>query len=168
MYKHYKNKVARSAYMKIYNKKYREENQSKVKEYKKSYMKDYRKTHREALIENNRKWKIKNLPKIRKYEKDYRGSLIGRFSKYRNGAKARGYGFHLTIEEFEAILSKKCLYCDTKEKIGIDRANNSLGYIPSNCVPCCSTCNYLKGSKDIEYLRKCAKIYHILSKRKQR
>lgn len=27
---------------------------------------------------------------------------------------------------------------------GVDRADPSLGYIPTNCVPCCAMCNMMK------------------------
>lgn len=27
---------------------------------------------------------------------------------------------------------------------GIDRKDNTLGYVASNCLPCCAMCNYLK------------------------
>lgn len=41
----------------------------------------------------------------------------------------------------------------SKEKIeqnnayvnGVDRVDNKIGYMSSNCIPCCSDCNFLKG-----------------------
>jgi hypothetical protein len=29
---------------------------------------------------------------------------------------------------------------------GIDRIDSSAGYVPSNVVPCCHDCNFMKGS----------------------
>ncbi len=33
---------------------------------------------------------------------------------------------------------------------GIDRTDNDLGYITTNVVPCCATCNYAKKGKTVE------------------
>lgn len=33
---------------------------------------------------------------------------------------------------------------------GIDRVDNSLGYITSNCVPCCKKCNFMKHQLSVE------------------
>ena len=73
-------------------------------------------------------------------------------------AKDKNLPFDLSLDEFEYITSKKCFYCGSDPKIwvakrttykpilfnGIDRVDNNLGYINSNVVPCCSTCNYMK------------------------
>jgi hypothetical protein len=41
---------------------------------------------------------------------------------------------------------------------GIDRKNNSLGYVSNNCVPCCSECNLMKRKMSVnqflEHMRK--------------
>lgn len=81
--------------------------------------------------------------------------------RYKDKAKKRGYSFELSTEEFFQLLKSSCRYCgrigttisdwhwhSTQElKIrhnGIDRLDNSLGYIPGNCVSCCQTCNVMK------------------------
>lgn len=66
----------------------------------------------------------------------------------------------LTYEEFFEIAEKtKCHYCDkptirSKHKNAswsgsymIDRKNNNIGYILSNCVSCCWPCNDLKSDR---------------------
>lgn len=71
------------------------------------------------------------------------------FVIYKNGAIKRKYDFTLTIDQFKKIIKEDCYYCGLKptnelnrqfDKIkysGIDRVDNTIGYILSNCVPCC-------------------------------
>jgi hypothetical protein len=80
------------------------------------------------------------------------------YNKYFHCAGTRKIPFSLSLEDVESIIYKPCFYCGrlpenifTREKIGdkilysgIDRINNSLGYIPENCVPCCWKCNNSK------------------------
>ncbi|GAG94020.1 unnamed protein product, partial [marine sediment metagenome] len=52
-----------------------------------------------------------------------------------------------------------------KEKIGIDRKNNNIGYTIKNSVPCCWPCNKFKRAIDSKYfLYMCKKIgnYHYI------
>lgn len=77
---------------------------------------------------------------------------------YIRSARKRGVSFELTLDEFKTITSQNCHYCGaTPHKTrtsrkgcspytynGIDRMDNEVGYILSNCVPCCSFCNYKK------------------------
>ena len=53
-------------------------------------------------------------------------------------------------DEFELLTKKSCHYCGKKGPNGIDRVNNLVGYMRSNCVPCCKHCNYVKGNLSIE------------------
>lgn len=77
---------------------------------------------------------------------------------YKQAAKDRNLDWALTKDEAIQLMSKECYYCGaapTQRKItasdtgiyihnGIDRVNNSIGYILTNCVPCCKFCNYAK------------------------
>ena len=48
-----------------------------------------------------------------------------------------------------------------KNDIGIDRVDNSLGYTLENSVSCCSKCNYMKKTLNVEnFLLHIAKIYN--------
>lgn len=50
---------------------------------------------------------------------------------------------------------------------GIDRVDNSLGYILSNVVSCCKICNYMK--KDLseqEFQDQCERVYLAKDKKK--
>jgi hypothetical protein len=66
----------------------------------------------------------------------------------------------LTFEQFLTFVNKNCVYCEseiswlkffsrsTGKRIShgynLDRKNPNEGYFLSNCVPCCSTCNWTK------------------------
>ena len=74
--------------------------------------------------------------------------------------------FLLSKEDFKKLTSSVCFYCNKKPSKsfskdydryngsykynGIDRFNNDIGYILSNCVPCCKYCNYAKRNTDIK------------------
>ena len=68
------------------------------------------------------------------------------FSGYKNRAKTNSVDFFLSNEEFERISKSSCFYCGKEGPNGIDRKDNSKGYILDNCVPCCKHCNYVKGN----------------------
>lgn len=72
------------------------------------------------------------------------------FRKYRYGAKERSLSFELSFEEFQEIRNRKCYYCGSDKKIGIDRKDNSKGYFVENCVACCWPCNKVKGAESSE------------------
>lgn len=66
---------------------------------------------------------------------------------YVKSAKKRGLEFGLSLEFFEQNAGVPCHYCGEIPQIshGIDRMCPTVGYIPGNCVACCSMCNYMKG-----------------------
>lgn len=100
----------------------------------------------------------------------FRSVLNRRLFDYQRSSIKRGHKWELTKEEFASLITQECAYCGAKpkrleftvhastlkdakakrrvkslEKInGIDRKDNEIGYTLSNCVPCCSTCNFLK------------------------
>ncbi len=78
------------------------------------------------------------------------------YCSYRTQARARGYEFLLTKEEFSNIFRKECNYCgsiglsnhkyrrNNFPYTGIDRIDNTRGYTLDNSVPCCKFCNSMK------------------------
>lgn len=78
------------------------------------------------------------------------------YKQYVNSAKARGYTWKLTREASETLFKAPCFYCGGVSKRsyggfefylnGIDRIDNSKGYVDGNCIPCCRPCNCLKGT----------------------
>jgi hypothetical protein len=79
--------------------------------------------------------------------------LLGR---YRDRAEKKGLTFALTLEDVSEIVRQDCHYCGispfaifTKHTqrilyTGIDRVDNSHGYVRENVVPCCKFCNQAK------------------------
>jgi hypothetical protein len=77
------------------------------------------------------------------------------YSNYRRGARKRHLDFNLTKEEFFSIAKDRCHYCGGEPISnfgfnGIDRVNNSVGYVKENCVPCCSICNMAKKEMNVK------------------
>lgn len=73
----------------------------------------------------------------------------GRFIRAKAQAKQRGLEFVLSREEFFSLLDKPCVYCgavsDGHTGCGLDRLDNTRGYVISNVVPCCGPCNRIRG-----------------------
>lgn len=93
-------------------------------------------------------------------------------SIYKSNARKRGISFDLTYTQFETLVDSECYFCgdiggNTLRKrgyndynyTGIDRIDNSVGYLPSNCIPCCSWCNRAKNNGTLEnFVDKCRKV----------
>jgi len=97
---------------------------------------------------------------------------------YKDNARKRKLPFKLTRSEFEKLIHKDCHYCGTpplrmriarhSSKVhrgksmlvnGIDRVNNSRGYVSSNAVPCCTNCNYAKHEMSMaQYVAHCQRV----------
>lgn len=93
-------------------------------------------------------------------KKKYNPSPKQRYNSYKNGAIIRNHDFDLTEEQFMTFWDKPCHYCEQPiNGIGIDRVDNSIGYVMSNCVPCCKTCNWMKATLSYNhFISKCAQI----------
>ena len=78
--------------------------------------------------------------------KRYENSSKGKFRRYKRRGLNKGLRFELTFEEVDKMITGKCHYClkPANPFLGIDRKDNNQGYIKSNCVGCCSDCNYAK------------------------
>jgi hypothetical protein len=114
------------------------------------------------------------LTKVNKgFNNPNRKHIDQRYPEYRTNAKKRGIEFKITSEQFAEIVKNKCHYCDGFSKDrnehsrgnGIDRKDNTIGYVYENCVPCCATCNFIKnnmGYKDfINYIKQ---VYNTIKK----
>lgn len=89
-----------------------------------------------------------------------RGAL---FYGYGQAAEKRGLSFELDFHTFIDLVVKPCVYCGAEltslkkhpnkkshfSYTGLDRLDNSKGYLKTNVVPCCGTCNRLKS--DLPY-----------------
>ena len=87
-----------------------------------------------------------------------KNSLI---QEYKNSAKQRGLIYELSEKCLFTFVKSNCHYCgkppnkshrkcDTFLYNGLDRVDNSVGYIASNVVPCCYICNKMKGNLPVE------------------
>ena len=96
-------------------------------------------------------WRDRNPEKMEEATRKRRESLEAHYKIYQRSARLKKLQFLYSEEEFKALVVKPCYYCniiDEKGFNGIDRMNQSVGYIQSNCVSCCAMCNWLKGSLD--------------------
>ena len=124
--------------------------------------KKYRKQHhidnKEHDLAMNKIWYKNNREKHLKRNRKYSLTLKGRFVNYKTNAKRKGLIFEFTLDEFSKIINEPCYYCGG-ESYGIDRIDNSIGYLKDNIVPCCSMCNYMKRTySEEDFINQCIKI----------
>ena len=101
------------------------------------------------------------------------------FSRMKRDAKKRNYEFDISKEKVKKITKQPCFYCGVlpSSRIkrdgngnyiynGIDRMDNTKGYIEGNVVPCCKTCNIAKRAMTItEFFAWIKRVYeHTLQK----
>lgn len=108
--------------------------------------------------QNELRSKARRLP-------DGEGSFRGLLRSYIRSAEKRNIYFGLSEEQFRNFTTQNCFYCGCSPSRphhqkgtntlpynfnGVDRVDNELGYTFSNCVPCCGTCNLMKGTLSYE------------------
>ena len=85
---------------------------------------------------------------------------------YRRNATVRNLPWELTKEQFGALLVGHCHYCGGKGSLGfnftgLDRLENTQGYILGNVVPCCKRCNQARNDMTVdEFLQWITKVYN--------
>jgi hypothetical protein len=133
------------------------------------YWKEYGKKKRNGEIpkkehdmEQKCKWSRneKSLERLAQWKKL---NVHDRISNYRRNAVSKEREWKLTDEEAGKMLTSPCVYCThidlSKRLNGIDRLNPDGNYTIENTVPCCWTCNYMKGVMDpLTFIEKCKKI----------
>lgn len=97
------------------------------------------------------------------------------YGSYKRGARLRGLMFDITKDEFRELTSADCHYCGLPPSNhyqcptcvgdytynGVDRVDNSKGYIHGNVVPCCTYCNRSKNNQSEEqFLEWVQRVYH--------
>lgn len=89
-----------------------------------------------------------------------------KYNQIRVSADVRGYDFDITLDYYiENFIDKKCYYCHGDTTGGIDRKDNSIGYIKENCVPCCKRCNIAKNIYTVDdFISHCITIAEIHSR----
>lgn len=90
------------------------------------------------------------------------------YKDIRINAARRGYAFEISFDDFYKLATSNCYFCGDEpafgsyniKRNGIDRLDNTKGYVAGNCVPCCGVCNVMKGTHtEVEFYEKIAKIY---------
>ena len=107
------------------------------------------------------------------------------FASYKKGARNRDLAFELTREQFRRLTEMPCWYCGAGPAQvkhleqcygdyiynGIDRVDNTQGYTPENCVPCCKMCNVKKGvlgyDEFLEWVHRIAEHRELFSPRER-
>ena len=129
------------------------------------YHKSYYKKNKDRILKRQKLYSDKNKEKVLSYGRNYyydnkeklRIGMIVLRQNHRERYLLRGYKYcdkkknlenDLTIEWLlENILNKSCIYCNSTQDIGCDRIDNNIGHIKSNCVPCCYSCNIMRGNR---------------------
>lgn len=111
-------------------------------------MKRWRADNQEKCRELRMRRKQLKPDKVKAERQAYFESAKGRFAFGRRHARYRGIEWHLTLSEYEQLMSgASCTYCRGIIKstgVGLDRIDNSLGYSIENVVPCCGSCNGIR------------------------
>lgn len=87
----------------------------------------------------------------KKYGKEQERNPKKRLSNIKSQAKKRGLEFNLSLEDFVNEISKPCVYCNnllgekSETASGLDRKDNTKGYVIDNVCSCCWVCNSIKG-----------------------
>lgn len=85
------------------------------------------------------------------------------YAVYKDGAAKRGLEFNISYDKFLEISKMNCHYCGSEPSNicsakyrkdsfiynGLDRVDNSVGYINDNIVTCCKNCNMMKSTKSV-------------------
>lgn len=88
----------------------------------------------------------------------------GVIRNYKRMAAARGHVWELSDDEAIQLLRANCYYCGSPPKnsllvnharlptiyTGIDRVNNTRGYVTGNVVACCKRCNIAKATMTLQ------------------
>lgn len=121
---------------------YRQLPRNKSKE--REYQKKFRETEQGRKSILNYHLSEKGKKSVNKYHKTFKG----RFTTSKLRAKDRQLDWTLSYEEYENFIKQTCFYCQNKISgtgTGLDRIDNSKGYIINNVLPCCGTCNRIRG-----------------------
>ena len=91
---------------------------------------------------------------------DGKHKLRNKYKSTKDNARRRNLYFDISLNQFEALISRPCVYCG-EPSTGLDRIDNNKGYVLSNVVPACSWCNWMKKDKNVfDFYHKITKIFH--------
>jgi hypothetical protein len=81
------------------------------------------------------------LAYYREYNAKRSGTPANSLRNAKDNAIRRGLKWALADEQYATMWAMPCAYCGESPGRGVDRQDNDIGYVPSNCVPCCKICN---------------------------
>ena len=118
---------------------------------------------------SDKKVSTKGLAKLHDFSQ-YPSGFDTWFRSYIQASLRKEIDFTLTTNHAYCLSQGACVYCNREgvsntmgfRSVGIDRIDNSKGYIKSNVQPCCRDCNSMKSRKTheefIDHLRCIAKV----------
>jgi hypothetical protein len=149
-------------------KKWAENNYEKVALKTMNYRQRKMEEDQEGYLANNadqaKKWRENHPEKMIESNENKKNSKELQYNVYGRNANLKNLEFTISFDDYSNVVTKECHYCgliQEKGFNGIDRKDQSAGYIIDNCVSCCKMCNYLKGSTCEEVFIKRAE--HILT-----
>lgn len=131
-------------------------NRFNTQERRKGHQEEENARARELYKTNGSLERVRKWNKEHKEEKDaYYSSAKGKFVSAKASAKARKLVWTISFDEYKEIISRLCYYCNGElpwKGSGLDRVDNNplVGYVLSNVVPCCATCNYMRQESTVQ------------------
>jgi hypothetical protein len=135
--------------------------QKKYQETNGAYWRQYYAKNKDKYIAARKKYAKEHPNYRRDYSRKYylieanRKRLAEMASKphrrYRNAirtARARSIEWNIDESDFCELITNRCTYCEGSlptQGSGLDRINNEKGYLIGNIVPCCTSCNQIRG-----------------------
>jgi hypothetical protein len=112
--------------------------------------KHWQEEHRENYLARRRQRYVENRQILLDKKHIYDATVNGRFSILLRSAKVRNFEVGITLQQYTKLIStNQCYYCGSplpKRGSGLDRIDNSKGYIIGNIRTCCQMCNEAKNS----------------------
>jgi hypothetical protein len=138
---------------------YQERNAEQIKEYKK----EYRAQNVEKIKEKMKEYRAENADKIKEQARDYRATIHKKFLDVKYGAHQRNINFEISEEFVGQLTDQECIYCGQETtdtcRNGVDRLDNTNGYVEYNCISCCGSCNVMKRCLDpLTFVERCAQV----------
>ena len=119
------------------------------------------KEYLERNAKNAKNYRDNNKEHISEWRKN---NFASRFRAIKQQAQIKKiiWNDDLTDEICYQLMTSKCFYCNFISENtlnGIDRMDSNIAYEKSNCVSCCKTCNFIKGSLDPDtFIKRCQHI----------
>jgi hypothetical protein len=109
----------------------------------------------------------KRKDRVRNYKSEKYKNIKAYYKEYITSATKKGRDITIHYNTFKELVTSPCHYCNhapESETNGIDRVDNSKGYIKENCVSSCWKCNRIKHAYHQEFfIEKC----RIMTKQKE-